>query len=75
MTMGSLIVAAIHKQTGQVLIDEKMPAAYSAFHALSINPEEQSIELKSYNVRLRLVSTDDAGPFDTKSPPPVPATP
>ena len=55
MDMGYLNIAAIDKQTGQLLIDDRLPSAYSGFHALSINAEEPSIELKSYNARLKLV--------------------
>jgi hypothetical protein len=65
---GSLIVAAIHKQTGQTLINKKEPAAYSAFHAMSFNAEDHSIELKSYNLRLRLVPTDESLPPEIKTP-------
>lgn len=55
---GTLNITAIHKQTGQKLIDSEIPSAFSGFHAISFNVEEPSIDLKSYNMRMRLVPTD-----------------
>lgn len=60
LSVSSLNVAAIHKQTGTMLIDSKTPSVYSGFHALSINAEEPCIELKSYNLRMRLLPADEA---------------
>lgn len=62
MDTGSLHITAIHKQSGQLLTDKKIPSIYSGFHAVSINAEEPSIELKSYNARLRLIPEDGLGP-------------
>ncbi|WP_397571532.1 PQQ-binding-like beta-propeller repeat protein [Schlesneria sp. T3-172] len=55
---GTLNITAIHKQTGQKLIDSEIPSAFSGFHAISFNVDEPSIDLKSYNMRMRLVPTD-----------------
>ena len=60
MDIGLLMVTAIHKETGQLLIDTKIPAAFSGFNNLCINMEEKSIELKSYNVRLRILPAADS---------------
>lgn len=68
MNVGSLRIAAVHKQSGQLLIDTKIPAAYSAFHALGINPEEHSVDLKFYNVLLRLASAHDLAAPAEKQP-------
>ncbi len=65
MSVGTLSIAAFHKQSGKKLIDVSFPSAYNGFHALSINAEEPSIDLKSYNVRMRLVATDDLGINET----------
>ena len=56
--IGTLNIAAVHKQTGKMLINTEIPSAYSGFHAVGINPEEPSIDLKSYNMRMRLVPAD-----------------
>ena len=56
--IGSLNITAVHKQTGKMLINAEIPSAYSGFHAVGINPGEPSIDLKSYNMRLRLVPAD-----------------
>ena len=58
--MGVLNIEAIHKQTGNVLIDSKIASTYTGFHALEIKPQIPSIELKSYNGRLRLTPADEA---------------
>jgi hypothetical protein len=69
-SIGRLSIAAIHKQSGRILIDTKFPSAYNAFHAVDIDPVDRTIELKSYNVRLRLVSMDDGSvpATETKDP-------
>ena len=59
MEIGTLNIVAIHKQTGQRLFDSKVSSIYNGFHALSINNEAQSVELKSYNGRLKLSPADD----------------
>ena len=56
--IGTLNITAVHKQTGQILIDSQIPSAYSGFHAVTLNAEEPSIDLKSYNMRMRLVPTN-----------------
>jgi outer membrane protein assembly factor BamB len=56
--IGTLNITAVHKQTGELLIDKEIPSAYSGFHAISFNAEEPSIDLKSFNMRLRLVPID-----------------
>ncbi len=73
--IGSLNIAAVDKQTGQLLINSKIPSIYSGFHALSINAEEPSIELKSYNARLRLVPDEGLVDSEAKSKPAEGAVP
>jgi hypothetical protein len=58
LSVSRLNIAAIHKQTGEMLIDSKTPSVYSGFHALSVNAEEPCIELKSYNLRMRLLPAE-----------------
>ena len=53
--IGTLNIAAVHKQTGKILINADIPSAYSGFQAVGLNPDEPSIDLKSYNMRMRLV--------------------
>ena len=53
--IGTLNIAAVHKQTGKILINAEIPSAYSGFQAVGLNPDEPSIDLKSYNMRMRLV--------------------
>lgn len=59
MSYGTLSIQAIHKQTGKLLHDSTTPSMYSGFHSLDVNFSEPSIELKSYNLRMRLVPTDE----------------
>jgi len=66
--MGSLNVIAIQKQSGKSLLDSKVPSVYSGFHAINIHPDEPSIELRSYNVRMRLIPTEEAPPADATQP-------
>jgi outer membrane protein assembly factor BamB len=72
VNIGTLNVAAIHKQTGKILIESHIPSAYSGFHAISVNAEEPSLELKSYNLRLRLVPGDGAVAAEPDSKPLTP---
>ncbi len=69
---GTLSVQAIHKQTGKVLHNSTMPSMYSGFHSLEVNLSEPSIELRSYNLRMRLVPTNEpvaeAKPADATEP-------
>lgn len=58
ISYGTLSVEAIHKRTGKILHQSVMPSMYSGFHSLDVNLSEPSIELKSYNLRMRLVPTD-----------------
>ena len=63
--VGTLNLTVIHKQTGQLQMDVKILSQYSGFHAISLNSQEPYIDLKSYNMRMRLVPT--------VTPPPVAA--
>ena len=56
--IATLNITAIHKQNGQILIDSRTPSAYSGFQSVSLNAAEPSIDLKSYNLRMRLVPDD-----------------
>ena len=69
--IGTLNITAVHKQTGNLLIDKEIPSAYSGFHAVSLNADEPSIDLKSYNMRMRLVPED--GPVAAAPQPDPPA--
>jgi hypothetical protein len=60
MSYGTLHIQAIHKQTGHVLYDEQNPTMYSGFHSLDVNLSEPSIELKSFNLRMRLIPGNEA---------------
>ncbi len=70
MNIGTLSIQAIHKQSGKVLHDSTTPSMYSGFHSIQVNASEPSIELKSYNLRMRLVPTD--GPVAEAKPNPMP---
>lgn len=70
MSYGTLSIQAIHKQSGKVLHDSTTPSMYSGFHSIQVNASEPSIELKSYNLRMRLVPTD--GPVAEAKPIPMP---
>jgi hypothetical protein len=79
MSYGTLSVQVIHKRTGKILHDTPaMPSMYSGFHSLDINLAEPSIELRSYNLRMRLVPADDpvaeAKPAEAKPAAAEPAT-
>ena len=56
--IGTLNITAVQKQTGKTLINAEIPSAYGGFHAVGFNPSEPSIDLKSYNMRLRLNPAD-----------------
>ncbi len=58
LNYGTLSIQALHKQTGKRLHDSTTPSQYGGFHSVQVNASEPSIELKSYNLRLRLVPTD-----------------
>eukprot|EP00456_Euglypha_rotunda_P080911 TRINITY_DN786_c0_g1_i1.p1 TRINITY_DN786_c0_g1~~TRINITY_DN786_c0_g1_i1.p1 ORF type:complete len:1610 (-),score=376.83 TRINITY_DN786_c0_g1_i1:1606-6435(-) len=72
VSFGTLSVQAIHKQTGKTLHNSTSPSMYSGFHSLDVNLSEPSIELKSYNLRMRLVPTNgpvaEAKPADPVAP-------
>jgi outer membrane protein assembly factor BamB len=72
VSFGTLSVQAIHKQTGKILHNSTSPSMYSGFHSLDVNLSEPSIELKSYNLRMRLVPTNgpvaEAKPADAAEP-------
>ena len=70
MSYGTLSIQAIHKQSGKVLHDSTTPSMYSGFHSIQVNASEPSIELKSYNLRMRLVPTD--APVAEAKPNPMP---
>ena len=58
LNYGTLSIQAIHKQSGKRLHDSTTPSIYGGFHSVHVNASEPSIELKSYNLRLRLIPTD-----------------
>ena len=70
MNFGTLSIQAIHKHSGKVLHDSTSPSMYSGFHSIQVNASEPSIELRSYNLRMRLVPTD--GPVAEAKPNPMP---
>ena len=71
MSFGTLSIQAIHKKTGKVLHNTpSMPSMYSGFHSLEVNRSEPSVELRSYNLRMRLAPTD--GPVAEVKPPEKP---
>lgn len=70
--IGMLNITAIHKESGQKLFESQIPSAYSGFHAVSLNAAEPSIDLKSYNMRLRLVPAN--GPVAQGAEPVKPVT-
>ena len=66
VNFSQLNLAVLHKQSGKLLHQSTTPTMYSGFHAMVVNPAEQSLELRSYNLKLKLVPDD--------SPPDKPAT-
>jgi outer membrane protein assembly factor BamB len=58
VNFSQLSLAVIHKQTGKMLHDSSTPMMYSGIHSMAILPKEQALELRSYNLRLKLVPTD-----------------
>lgn len=57
--VGTLNIVAIHKETGKRLFDSKVSSVYNGFHAINVNSEAQSIELRSYNGRVKLLPADE----------------
>lgn len=58
VNFSQLHLAVLHKQTGKLLHESTTPTMYGGFHALAISPNEQSLELQSYNLRVKLVPDD-----------------
>ena len=58
LNYGTLSIQAIHKQSGKRLHDSTTPSMYGGFHSIQVHASEPSIELKSYNLRLRLIPTN-----------------
>lgn len=59
LNYGTLSIEAIHKQSGKILHNSTTPSMFTGFHSLDVNYSEPSIELKSYNLRMRLVPTNE----------------
>lgn len=59
LNYGTLSIQAIHKKSGKVLHNTTTPSMFTGFHSLEVNYSEPSIELKSYNLRMRLVPTNE----------------
>ena len=71
LNYSTLSIHAIHKQSGKTLHSSTTPTMYGGgFHSIQVNPSEPSIELKSHNMRLRLVPANEAA----AAPPDAPAT-
>ncbi len=64
-----LKIHAIHKRTGATLLDVSIPSVNLGFNAVGINLEEPSIELKSFNLRMRLIPENIAAATDTGTAP------
>lgn len=61
-----LTLLVLHKQSGKKLHESSTPTMYNGFHSLAILPEEQAIELRSYNLRMKLSPTDQPAEPATK---------
>jgi len=59
LNYGTLSLLALHKQSGKILYKSTIPSMYSGFHSLDVNLADPSLELKSYNLRMRLIPSDD----------------
>lgn len=59
LNYGTLSLLTLHKRSGKTLFKSTIPSMYSGFHSLDINLAEPSLELKSYNLRMRLVHAED----------------
>lgn len=78
MSYGTLSVQAIHKRTGTVLHDTTIPSMGSGFHSLYVNNSDPSIEMRSYNLRMRLIPFDGPvaqAPVSAVNPANAPAEP
>lgn len=53
-----LSLLVLNKVSGKVLYESSTPTMYSGFHSLAIVPAEQTVELRSYNLRVRLSPAD-----------------
>src|SRR5262249_29637609 len=53
-------VLTIHKQTGKRLYDKPLNPNINNFHALIADPKSRSIELVSFNMKIKYTLEDDA---------------
>ena len=60
INFSQLALSVVHKQTGKKLHESSTPTMYSGFQSLAILPMEQSLELRSYNLRMKLVPIEAA---------------
>jgi outer membrane protein assembly factor BamB len=60
VNFSQLSLVVLHKQTGKRLHESSTPTMYNGFHSLAILPEEQAIELRSYNLRMKLFPADQS---------------
>lgn len=49
-----LSLLLLHKTTGKILHESSTPTMYNGFHSMAVLPAEHAIELRSYNLRVRL---------------------
>lgn len=49
-----LNMLAVAKRSGQTLHESSVPSMFGGFHSLTLREQESTIELASYNLKLRL---------------------
>ncbi len=65
-----LNLLALDKATGEILHKSSLPSMFNGFHSLKVLPQSQTVELRSYNSRIRLVP--DPAPAQAAADPPQP---
>ncbi len=69
LSYSTLSIHAIHKQSGKTLHNSTTPTMYGGgFHSIQVNPSEPSIELRSHNMRMRLVPENGAAAVSPNTP-------
>lgn len=63
-----LNLLAVEKRTGKILHESSTPSPFGGFHSLTLREQESTIELTSYNQKLRLIP-QRTGPSTTNPPP------
>ncbi len=61
-----LNMLAVGKRSGETLHESSIPSMFGGFHSLTLREHESTIELASYNLKMRLVPRRENPPVESK---------